>query len=74
MADPARILQEALTLEPPDRARVARQLIESLEEADDDAGDLWRAEVRRRVDEIEAGTACESWDSVRQTLRSAIKP
>lgn len=33
MADAARILEEALTLDPEERARVARRLIQSLEPA-----------------------------------------
>jgi hypothetical protein len=53
MADPARVLQEALALDPESRARVARELIHSLEEPGAEAA--WRDEIRRRIDEVEPG-------------------
>ncbi len=75
MADPARVLEEALELQPAERARVAHALIASLEESEPDAGSLWADEIRRRVDEIEAGTAeLVEWKSVRERLRSAARP
>jgi putative addiction module component (TIGR02574 family) len=74
LADPARVLEEALTLEPDERARLAHQLIESLEKADADADSLWRHEIRRRIDEIEQGTVeLEEWDDVRAQLRAAAR-
>jgi hypothetical protein len=75
MADPARVIEEALQLAPTDRARVAHQLILSLEEVEPDAEARWADEIRRRVDEIEAGTAeLEDWEVARQKLRSAARP
>jgi hypothetical protein len=50
MADAAKVLEEALTLEPAQRARIAHKLIESL---DGDAG----AERERKVDAIRAALA-----------------
>jgi putative addiction module component (TIGR02574 family) len=74
MSDPARVLEDALGLEPTHRARIARELIESLEQGDADAEALWRAEITRRIDEIEAGTAeLEDWDAVRGRLRAAVR-
>jgi len=74
MADPARILEDALALDPSDRARIARRLLDSLEEPDADADALWRAEIRRRIDEVEAGTTdLEEWASVRERLESAVR-
>jgi putative addiction module component (TIGR02574 family) len=73
MSDPARVLEDALGLEATDRARIARRLIRSLEQGDADADVLWRAEIKRRIDEIEAGTAeLEDWDAVRGRLRAAV--
>jgi putative addiction module component (TIGR02574 family) len=75
MADPARVLEEALELQPADRARLAHAIIASLDEADPDAEALWAEEIRRRVDEIEAGTAeLEDWEAVRERLRAAARP
>lgn len=75
MADPARILDEALDLSVGERARVARALIESLDNSTDEGADeLWEAEVRARLDAVAAGTvALEDWDVVRDRLRAKSK-
>ncbi len=71
MADAARILEEALTLSTDERARLAHELIHSLEPEDADAEAAWGEEIKRRVDEIEAGTAeLEDWETVRARLES----
>jgi putative addiction module component (TIGR02574 family) len=71
MADAARILGEALALTADERARIAHQLINSLEPEDAGANAAWSDEIRRRVDEIEAGTAeLEDWETVRSRLES----
>jgi hypothetical protein len=75
MSDPARVLEDALELDPSDRARIVRELIVSLEQADADAEGLWREEIRQRIDEIEAGTAeLEDWSAVRGRLRAMVRP
>ena len=72
MADPARVLEEALTLAANERARIAHELIHSLEPEDADATAAWSDEIRRRVDEIEDGTAeVEDWETVRARLEAA---
>ena len=69
--DPARVLEAALALDPSERARLAKQLLTSLEPADADAERLWRDEIKRRLDELAAGTApLEDWDVVRARLRA----
>jgi putative addiction module component (TIGR02574 family) len=75
MADPARVLEEALALEPADRSRIAVELLESLEEPPAiDASNAWAEEIRRRVDEIERGTAeIEDWESVRAKVQAVLK-
>lgn len=57
MADRARVLEDALTLPVEDRARVAHELLRSLESKDLDAVVAWSDDIRRRIDEVEAGTA-----------------
>jgi hypothetical protein len=72
MADAARLLEEALTLKAEDRARLAYELIHSLEPVDADAASAWRHVIQKRVDEIEAGTAeLEDWEAVRARLDAA---
>jgi hypothetical protein len=75
MADPARVLEEALALEPADRSRVAVELLESLEAPPAiDADRLWAEEIRRRLDEIESGTAeLEDWETVRAQVHAVLK-
>jgi putative addiction module component (TIGR02574 family) len=75
MADAARILEEALALTTNERARIAHELIHSLEPEDADAEAAWSAEIRKRVDEIEAGTAdLEDWETVRARLEAIGRP
>lgn len=61
MADPARVLEDALTLPVADRPRVAHELLKCLESVDGDSdGEVaaaWTDEIRRRIDEVEAGNA-----------------
>jgi len=74
MSDPVRILKQALELDPSLRAHFAHELIVSLEQADTDADLLWREEIRRRIDEIEAGSVeLEDWEAVRQRLHAAAQ-
>ncbi len=75
MADPARILDEALDLTAGERARVARALIESLDTSTDEEADaLWVTEVRARLDALAAGTVeLADWDAVRDRLRAKSK-
>jgi putative addiction module component (TIGR02574 family) len=74
MADRARVLEDALTLPVEDRARVAHELLRSLEPEQED-GDLaaaWTDEIRRRIDEVEAGTAeLHDLDTMRARLEAA---
>lgn len=75
MADPARVLQEPLALAAGERARIAHELIQSLESEGSVAAAAWSEEIRRRVDEIEAGTAeLEDWETIRARLEAAGRP
>ncbi len=74
MADAARILEQALTLSASERARLAHELIHSLEPDDPDAAVAWSEEIRKRIDDIEAGTAqLEDWNSVKARLELASR-
>ena len=54
----ADVLSEILRLPPEERARLALELIRSLDgDADSGAGAAWDAEIDRRGAEVEAGTA-----------------
>jgi putative addiction module component (TIGR02574 family) len=70
MASEKDILTDALALPAEKRARIAHELLMSLDDREDpDAGDAWLAEIDRRAREVEAGTAeLESWDVVRERL------
>jgi hypothetical protein len=62
----------ALALPARDRARLAHELLRSLDESDDsDAAEAWLEEIERRAREAREGrVALEDWASVRQLLRS----
>ena len=64
------ILASALALPRSERARLAHELIASLDEAEDaDAAEAWLAEINRRAREVEDGTAVlEEWGAVRERL------
>lgn len=51
------LFREALRLSPEARAKLAGQLISSLDESapDSDRDVAWAAEIRRRIDEYDAG-------------------
>lgn len=53
-----------------ERARLAHELIVSLDDAEDaDAGEAWVAEVERRAREVQAGLVeTEEWSAVRARL------
>lgn len=74
MADAARILDEALALEASERAKLAQELIASLDGEDPDASAEWTDEIRARIDAVEAGSATfESWDAMRARLSVSSK-
>ena len=75
-ADAKRLLEEALRLPPDTRGELATKIIESLDDdIDDDAEELWRAEIERRVKDLDAGTAkTVPWEEVRRQLRAGHGP
>ena len=70
MSEASRILEKALALPAAERARLATSLISSLDpEEDSDVERAWRAEVARRVEELDNGTAVAvDWDEARRRI------
>ena len=75
MADPlAELTARAKALPPEDRARLAEELLASLDGSDNDIDAAWDAEIRKRVAEVDSGAvllipAGEAFAKVRQALR-----
>lgn len=69
------IIASALRLPREERARVAREIIASLDDpADQNVEAAWLAEVERRLDEVERGTAeLVPWDTVRQRVEERLR-
>jgi putative addiction module component (TIGR02574 family) len=72
--DAKQLLVEALRLSDEERAALAGELIQSLEsEVDTDAEAAWSAEIRARLDRIDAGTATTiPWSEARRRIRMAV--
>jgi putative addiction module component (TIGR02574 family) len=70
------VLADALALAVHERARLAHELIASLEDAVDmDAADAWLTEIERRTTELNDGTSVlVDWDRVRARWRQRWTP
>ena len=64
------LVDEALRLPEPDRAALAAALIGSLDPGpEDDPSKDWDAEIRRRLEELDAGTVTPaSWSDARRRI------
>jgi len=64
------VFSEALSLPVGERARLAHDLLTSLDETrDPGAAEAWLSEIDRRSREVEAGVAStEAWETVRARL------
>jgi putative addiction module component (TIGR02574 family) len=71
--DPRQLLAEALRLTDPERAALAGELIQSLEtEVDAEAEAAWSAEIRARLERVDAGTATTiPWSEARRRINAA---
>lgn len=69
-AQPADLLSDALALPARERARIAHELLLSLEEgADTGAAEAWVAEIEQRAGEVRSGVAAtEDWETVKSRL------
>ncbi len=67
------LLEEALLLPTGARAALAGQLIQRLEDhVDEDAAEAWPAQIRRRLDQFDAGTAKTiTWREARRRIYQA---
>lgn len=69
------VLDEALGLPPEERARIAHELIVSLEETTEPgAEEAWLHEVERRLHAVDDGKArLESWQDVRARIAARLR-
>lgn len=68
------LTERAKALAPQDRARLAEELLATLDSSDDGVEAAWDTEIRKRIDEVENGTvqpisAEQAFARVRQALR-----
>jgi len=71
MARSAReLFDEAMRLDPAERATLIRLLIDTLDaESEEGAEDAWRAEVERRITELDSGAVeAVPWEELRARL------
>jgi putative addiction module component (TIGR02574 family) len=70
VADPVKLLEEALKLSPEARAALAASLLESLDEGvDEDAEAAWAVEVTRRLHELDSGAVTPIlWSEARRMI------
>lgn len=71
MAKSAReLFEEAMRLDPEERATLMRLLIENLDaESEEGVEDAWRVEIERRMAELDAGAVQTiSWEELRARL------
>lgn len=70
------ILEATLKLDAKERARIAHEIIVSLDEEAEDEGveRAWEEEAAKRADEIDSGTVkLEPWSKVRQELDDIVR-
>jgi putative addiction module component (TIGR02574 family) len=71
MAKSAReLFEEAMQLDPRERATLMRLLVDSLDaESEEGAEEVWRAEIERRIAELDSGQIqAVSWEELRARL------
>jgi putative addiction module component (TIGR02574 family) len=76
MAQAKDILDAALKLEPAERARIAHEIIVSLDDepADEGVEEAWEQELAKRAAEIDSGAVkLEPWSKVRQDLLDIVR-
>jgi putative addiction module component (TIGR02574 family) len=70
------ILEATLKLDPQERARIAHELIVSLDEGptEDGVEAAWEQELERRAGEIDSGAVkLEPWSNLRQELDGIVR-
>lgn len=73
MRNATKLLEEALQLAPEDRARIAAELLSSLDVKDDDVKAAWAAEIVRRSADAEANPDDEEdWRAALEDVRREV--
>jgi len=68
------LLAEALRLTRIERARVAEELLSSLEESDDEVAAAWATELERRSREVAEGRVqTTSWETARRDILKELE-
>jgi len=68
------LLAKALRLPRDQRARVAAELLSSLEEVDDDVARAWADELTRRSDDLASGRVhATAWETIRSSLSNELR-
>lgn len=68
-----RLLEEALRLSPNERAKIATELLSSLDQQDDDVKAAWAAEISRRAADAEAEPDDEEdWRTALDDIRHEV--
>ena len=68
------LLAEALRLTRVDRARVAEELLSSLEESDEEVAAAWATELERRSRDVAEGRIqATSWDAARGEILKELE-
>ena len=69
-----KVLEEALTLPPEERADVAATLLESLDEQEDEGvEEAWAQEIEHRIRDVESGAVKTiPWSEARRRLRERL--
>jgi putative addiction module component (TIGR02574 family) len=68
-----RVLAEALQLAPNDRAKIAAELLSSLDDQDDDVKTAWAVEITRRAADAESDPEDEEdWRAALDEIRREV--
>lgn len=71
--DVDRLLEEALQLAPNERARLAAELLSSLDDQDDDVKIAWAAEIQKRAADADADPDDEEdWRTALEDVRREV--
>ena len=75
MATETNVFEAALALPVTERARLAQELILSLDAGEDEGADqAWVNEIERRMKEVDNGTAVlEDWGTVRDGIAARLR-
>lgn len=67
------VLTQALALTPDERAKVAAELLESLQDSEEDVETAWAAEIQQRVAAARAGELeSTDWRTVLDRIQSEV--